>query len=258
MLTLSVIGYEGYSNCLKSDNDMGGSSSKPNEMDMEPDDDEESKSLNNKTSKSKYEEDSLTDKFISALLADDEDMMNSILLSGGNILNAPEKKSIVGYTPLQTAIINGKYNAIEYLLNQDGIHINTKSAQFGRTAIMVAAEYGDPKIINLLIRNGCKLNEKDSDRGWSAIHYAAFANRADNISAILDGGANIDAMDEYGQTALHISVVKEYLESCNELLRRGANLDIEDADGCNPFALVINDEIRDAFIADSNKRLADC
>src|SRR5205809_5703107 len=53
----------------------------------------------------------------------------------------------------------------------------------------------------------------------------------------LDGGADVNAADEYGRTALHVAAKDKSTEVIKLLLSRGADVNRQDKDGRTPLHL---------------------
>ncbi|GAG18036.1 unnamed protein product, partial [marine sediment metagenome] len=107
---------------------------------------------------------------------------------------------------------------------QEGIDVNTKV--HGCTPLHCAARYGHKEVAELLIAKGADINAKDT-RGRNPIdlamnqgrkeiaklllsksadvslHTAAYIGDLQRVQKFIDGGANVDANDQTGQTALH-------------------------------------------------------
>lgn len=60
----------------------------------------------------------------------------------------------------------------------------------------------------------------------SSWEQAARAGDAASLSDQLSSGADVDALDRYGQTALMLSCLAGSLEAASVLVRAGANLDV--------------------------------
>ena len=59
--------------------------------------------------------------------------------------------------------------------------------------------------------------------GDAPIHVAAIRGRTDEITALLDGGADANAPGELGNTPLHEAVMQNRIEAAKLLLDRGAD-----------------------------------
>ena len=58
------------------------------------------------------------------------------------------------------------------------------------------------KIISVLIKNGADIEIRDDKRDKTALMFAAEIGDKNIIKALLEQGANIDAQNQYGETAL--------------------------------------------------------
>jgi len=89
---------------------------------------------------------------------------------------------------------------IENLPKETGLQSRGKH---GITPLMVAAVINpDPEVINLLIKFGAELEDKDPD-GLTALMLAArYTENPEVISVLIKAGANTNARDKEGKTAL--------------------------------------------------------
>lgn len=69
------------------------------------------------------------------------------------------------------------------------------------------------------------------------IHIAAIRGSIDEISTLLNNGAEIDAAGEHGYTALHDAVEQGHFKVVEFLLQRGASITIKNNDGVTPAGL---------------------
>ncbi|RAH53419.1 ankyrin [Aspergillus piperis CBS 112811] len=110
------------------------------------------------------------------------------LIEQGLVLDHKDKW---GLTPLALAVMNGQFKVVRLLLD-NGASPDSKSNN-GRTPLMLGCENGhnygsardslpwnvidcQRRIVELLLKADCDPNIKD-ERGWTALHCAAFNNR---------------------------------------------------------------------------------
>jgi ankyrin repeat protein len=160
------------------------------------------------------------------------------LLAGGADVNA---KSSQGETSaLMMAAGNGRLETTRVLL-ASGADVNAKA---GKTALMLAAgalldppggntyiSSGDPAtnynhdgVVRLLIQSGADPNTK-TDKGETALMFAAINNRTTAVRSLLNAGAEIDTKDDVvGYTALMHAAERGHTETVKELIKAGADL----------------------------------
>lgn len=68
-----------------------------------------------------------------------------------------------------------------------------------------------------LILAGARINDKDAT-SKTALHIACERGNLPSVSALLQNGADFDAVDNDGNNALHISVRESHLTVVRELL----------------------------------------
>lgn len=128
-----------------------------------------------------------------------------------------EEESARGKTILHIASQYEAYiNVVEIFLNDARTNINLANKNDGKTALMYAAENGQPKIIELLINKKADLNIKDK-QGRTALMLAALAarknltneNLLEKYSKVIEQlygrGADLDEKDNDGKTALDLA-----------------------------------------------------
>jgi ankyrin repeat protein len=125
---------------------------------------------------------------------------------------------------------------------------NTGDGQLGAgaTPLMRAAKSNDVAVMRLLLEGGADPTLR-TGTGAQALMFAAGAARGkpvrdaiDAITLCLDRGADVNAVNDNGQTALHLAV--EQSDDVIKLLAaRGARLDIKDRQGRTPLDLALGE-----------------
>lgn len=129
--------------------------------------------------------------------------------------------------------------------------------------IQLAAERGDPKVIEILLRNGAEPNGGiDSYGGWTVLHLAAHWGHMEAARLLREGGAKFDLhaaclLDDVtavramlakdpgaasrpglgGEPPLHVALSTE---TAGILLDHGARLDTTDGDGNTPLGSALS------------------
>lgn len=104
---------------------------------------------------------------------------------------------------------HGGKETVTALMAQHSQSINIPLAG-GKTALMLAAEKGDTESCRLLLDNhanpNISLQDDDFDKhaGWTAAHFAAKKGHLEVMQLLQERGANLDAVDEHGDTPFAI------------------------------------------------------
>lgn len=168
---------------------------------------------------------------------------------------------------LRSAIWSGDAASAKAVLELDENFVNDAVPHprwGGRpTPIQLAAERGDSKVIELLLRNGADpAGGTDSYGGWTALHLAAHWGHWDAAETLRSHGANVDLhaaclLDDVaavrailaedpgaasrpalkGEPPLHVAVSAETAEV---LLDHGARLDTFDSEGNTPLGAALS------------------
>jgi len=128
-----------------------------------------------------------------------------------------------------------------------------KPDRMGRLPIHYAANDRDmDDELRKLIAKGQDVNARE-DGNWTPLHFAANKNKVDTVRILLDAGAEVDAVNNKGETPLLLSVSHNDPEApaVIKLLREhGADPYRVANDGFSPIRLAREDDqvaIRDAF-----------
>lgn len=112
-------------------------------------------------------------------------------------------KTEIGATPLHWAAANGNIEAIELLI-QNNANVNEVDI-FGNTPLLYAAMNSQKKVIELLLKNGSNINHQDIQRGWSALHWAAFRGDLDIAEILINNKINPKLKDKEKNTPLNVA-----------------------------------------------------
>ena len=139
------------------------------------------------------------------------------------------------------------------------------------TALAKAAHEGNIEQMRALLAGGVNVNEYDASN-QTALHWAArgghpigphvcrgeSAGRADVVDALIDAGADVNAMDRRaaipggssGWTPLHVALHHEQFGIAARLLERGANPNIRSHQGTSVMAMAAEEGAPTALLQD--------
>ena len=176
------------------------------------------------------------------IIATDNDDIEivKILLEGTNTdVNAKDKYE---QTALMIATDNGDIEIVKMLLENPNIDVNAKDEN-GQTALMIAAQSGNTEIFKLLH------TEPNIDLGrYTKLMIAVISCDIDLVYQVMnESSTDVNAQDEYGQTALIIAAQNGYFEIAKILLKT-PNIDVNAQDKNGQTALIIATENGDIEI----------
>ncbi|XP_057321151.1 putative ankyrin repeat protein RF_0381, partial [Microplitis mediator] len=99
----------------------------------------------------------------------------------------------------------------------------------GRSPLHVAAAYGYPEIIELLINNGARLDSVlngPTKNGYTPLHIACFSNKIKCVKVLLKYGASVTPKCSDVHHPIHIAVFKNHVEVAALLLDHGADVNL--------------------------------
>lgn len=137
-------------------------------------------------------------------------------------------------TPLHLAAYGGCADAAALLLDR-GADANAADAG-GFTPLHAAGgsreqgRRGTAGIVRLLVDRGrADVDAVSAKTGATPLHVAVSSNNAAVAAALLDAGADIDAIDDAGRTPLHVAAVNGWRDSVELLVARRATIIVRDA-----------------------------
>lgn len=135
----------------------------------------------------------------------------------------------------------GNLALVEHLI-ENGADVNMKDDD-GHTALMEAVIWEHHSIIDILLQNGAKVNDRDGFNPEQAATGCTAILHADDEKAIdilLKYGANIDDIGlMYGNGLLHKAVEQSDLNRIKFLLSRNASIDLEMQNGMTPLMIAV-------------------
>ncbi|XP_066023099.1 E3 ubiquitin-protein ligase MIB2-like isoform X3 [Pocillopora verrucosa] len=121
-----------------------------------------------------------------------------------------------GFNYLQHAVLRGNKRAVERIFAKTGNSLNVVKDD-GFTTLHIAAINDHREIAKILLtKPGCEVDAPTA-KNHSALHLAAIQGYSVMVEMLLDHGANVNAVDYYGNTALHITLMKEHEQQRNLL-----------------------------------------
>ncbi len=147
-------------------------------------------------------------------------------------IKTPDQRDECQWTPLMRSAQN-KHLEASKLLIEAGADVNARD-KGGYSVLMVASGSNNADILTLLTQKGARLNEQEDSLGWTALIWAAKEGHYENVSALLDAGADINLKDSTGKTAYDWSIenghnaIAEKLKSQLDLIKSTQPKKIQD------------------------------
>lgn len=170
-----------------------------------------------------------------AVVYDQLQIISTLLLYGANI----DYQRFDGENALMIAASKHDHQEIFDFLIQCGADINIKD-NYGWTALMYAANYGNYNAIRELIKLGATINIVDKD-GRTPLIYAAKNGNWGSIPELIEGLVKknnhqsiqsfIDHQDKDGITALMYVARYDQPETVQKLIKYGADINVPDNEG---------------------------
>lgn len=132
-----------------------------------------------------------------------------------------------GYNFLKAVRDRDVLKARSFIEKPGSVVINTRDADTGETALIIAIKRRDPPWMGFLLQNGADPNARDRD-GNTPLIIAAMSNFPDGVRLMLAAKAQVDLANPRGETALIKAVHNRDLAAAQLLLAAGADPDRPD------------------------------
>lgn len=137
------------------------------------------------------------------------------------------------WTPLTKAARLG-YDGIVSTLLANGADVNAPTRD-GAMALHAAVVADSTKSIEVLLAHGAKINDKENPQGYTCLHLAVLLNKPLLCAFLLSKGADVNAVEKYGQTPIQIAIRRSNLYIFSYLLRNKVNIEASDKLGFTPL-----------------------
>ena len=107
--------------------------------------------------------------------------------------------------------------------------------------LLQAAENGDIGEVNELIAGGAEVNAINED-GETPLHVAAEMGDIVAIQQLITAKADVNAKDKYGKRALHLASLGGHTEIVESLIAAGADVNIVDGSGQTPLHMAASND----------------
>ena len=147
-----------------------------------------------------------------------------------------------GSTALHWAVRYEHVKTVEILLQKGGANPNRKRKLGLVAPVIIASAYGNTDILGLLLRHPDIEYDIRIRGGEMAIHHAAREGCLDVIEMLMKRGARIDEKDETGDTCLLLAAKSGHVDIVYFLLSQGAEINHRNHEGQDVWYFAIKNE----------------
>jgi ankyrin repeat protein len=131
--------------------------------------------------------------------------------------------------PIHRACLKGNSKVVEILLNKYKVDLESKNLE-SETPLLIAARRGNSFLIESLLKHGADYSVRDKYGWYSPIHIAIMSNKKHApkiINLLVRYGAKVDEFDEFGNSPLHLACYKGNLNVVRSLIYNKANVNLK-------------------------------
>ncbi|XP_071986930.1 fibronectin type 3 and ankyrin repeat domains protein 1 isoform X2 [Engystomops pustulosus] len=166
-----------------------------------------------------------------AVNMNDEDAVLKVLECGHVKTDIPDK---LGFTALMMAAQKGFLRIVQLLVNH-GADINQETGS-GKNSLMLACFAGHLDIVKYLREQGASWESRDKG-GCTAMHWAVDGGDVKVIEWMIADGCQVDVKDSCSRWTplMRVSAVTGKTDVARRLLAAGADVNVKDKDGKTPL-----------------------
>jgi len=177
--------------------------------------------------------------------------LESLLTSEKIDFNTPTSD---GKYPLQIAVFLKEYEKVKFML-EHGAFVDKIHDSAGITALTVAAQAGDDRMVALLLAHHANPNVRGDNNAPLPLEVAAVEGHDKVVKLLLEYGAKVDVKGICNQaTALGLAAGKAHFSIVKQFLVAGADPKIKDENGCTPLHHAAMYSVSNPEICESNFR----
>lgn len=134
-------------------------------------------------------------------------------------------------TPLYNAAYNGDYQTVQVLI-EVGYEVNVNCGYNEETPLIAAAREGFTDIVSLLVQSA-DINAVN-EFGETAVYQAVYTGEYDVMRVLIDANANVNILKMDGCSPLHVIYGEYFMDMIPLLITAGADVNATKGDGETP------------------------
>lgn len=149
------------------------------------------------------------------------EIVAQLLAAGADVDGVNRAVGNQSWPPLFVACTRG-HDAILRQLLAAGVAVNAEDTATGVSALAKCAATASPEVLSALLAGGAEVNAVDQ-KGQTALMHAAAAGNLDNLHLLLAAGAKLNVATKANFTALFFALKSGNAQAAMALLEAGAN-----------------------------------
>ncbi|KAL6598338.1 ankyrin [Neocallimastix californiae] len=151
-----------------------------------------------------------------------------------------------GRNVLMIASQSGNLDIIEILI-ENNIRINERDYD-NKNALIYATEKGNLKLVQYLVKKKININVCSFCKGWNALFYAIDKNYNDMATYLIDNDIDMygnNIKNRYSKNIVSLAYEKKNISLINYMIEKGINLDCKDYNGETELINACNNNYRE-------------
>jgi ankyrin repeat protein len=157
----------------------------------------------------------------------------------GSMRSSAEEEDAEGLTPLMLAAADGAGGRVLRCLVAARADVNRRDAAWGRSALWLAASYGQAEAVEALARLGGDVNATSEPGVFDTtpVWIAALGHHTAVIEALGRLGADVNRAVKDGRTPVYVAAREGHTAAIEALVKLGADVNRACNDGCTPLVV---------------------